>query len=77
MSTRPSVSPKTKESAEVAASRIKKIQDHFASAPGSGKLTGKVAIITGVGSLKGIGRAAAFAYAREGLLYSFGSHHGF
>jgi len=35
-------------------SRLKQIQDQF-KAPGSGRLAGKVAIVTGVGSLKGIG----------------------
>ena len=35
-----------------------------ASYTGSGKLTGKVALITGTDS--GIGRAVAIAYAREG-----------
>jgi hypothetical protein len=35
--------------------RLAKIQSHLATAPRTGKLKGKVAIITGVGSLKGIG----------------------
>ncbi|KAJ3550003.1 hypothetical protein NMY22_g674 [Coprinellus aureogranulatus] len=45
--------------------RIEQIQTQF-KAPGSGKLKGKVCIITGVGSLKGIGRATALLFAREG-----------
>jgi hypothetical protein len=64
---RVSVKPKAQETAEVTAARIKKIHDHFHNAPRGGKLAGKVAIVTGVGSLKGIGRAAAIAYAREGI----------
>src|SRR5258708_38949741 len=35
--------------------RLAKIQSHLATAPRTGKLKGKVAIVTGVGSLKGIG----------------------
>jgi hypothetical protein len=35
--------------------RLARIQSHLATAPRTGKLKGKVAIITGVGSLKGIG----------------------
>ena len=61
-----SLGPRVQESAQVTAARIKKIHDHFHHAPRSGKLAGKVCIVTGVGSLKGIGRAAALAYAREG-----------
>lgn len=35
--------------------RLAQIQSRLATAPRSGKLRGKVAIITGVGSIKGIG----------------------
>lgn len=45
--------------------RLARIQEHFRSAPRGEKLKGKVCIITGVGSMKGIGRASAFLYARE------------
>jgi hypothetical protein len=38
--------------------RLAKIQSHLATAPRTDKLKGKVAIITGVGSLKGIGYTA-------------------
>jgi len=42
---------------EKTAARIKKIQDHFVEAPRTGAVKGKVCIVTGVGSLKGIGCA--------------------
>ncbi|KZT52275.1 NAD(P)-binding protein [Calocera cornea HHB12733] len=45
--------------------RLASIQKHFAEAPRGDKLKGKVCVITGVGSMKGIGRASAFLYARE------------
>lgn len=35
--------------------RLAQIQSRLATAPRTGKLSGKVAVITGVGSLKGIG----------------------
>ncbi len=35
--------------------RLETIQNHLKTAPRSGRLQGKVCIITGVGSLKGIG----------------------
>jgi hypothetical protein len=35
--------------------RLARIKSHLETAPRSGKLKGKVAIVTGVGSLKGIG----------------------
>src|SRR5258708_1176027 len=38
---------------------LPKIQSHLATAPRTGKLKGKVAIITGVGSLKGIGYSSS------------------
>ena len=37
--------------------RLAQIQSRLATAPRTGKLSGKVAVITGVGSLKGIGYA--------------------
>jgi hypothetical protein len=36
-------------------SRIESIQGHLAKAPRSERMRGKVCIVTGVGSLKGIG----------------------
>lgn len=45
--------------------RIEAIAAQF-NTPGSGRFAGKVAILTGVGSLKGIGRATAVLLAREG-----------
>jgi len=45
--------------------RLQKIQDHL-SRPRSNRLKGKVCIVTGVGSLKGIGRATALLFAHEG-----------
>ncbi|KAF6760302.1 3-oxoacyl-reductase [Ephemerocybe angulata] len=50
--------------------RIDQIQTQF-KAPGSGKLKGKVCIITGVGSLKGIGRATSIGFAREGATHLY------
>jgi hypothetical protein len=35
--------------------RLEKIQNHLARAPRAGRVKGKVCIVTGVGSLKGIG----------------------
>lgn len=46
--------------------RLAKIQDQFNQTAGSGRLANKVAILTGCGSLKGIGRATAVLFAREG-----------
>jgi hypothetical protein len=55
---RQSVSPQEHYKRTVA--RLARIQSHLASAPRTGKLRGKVAVITGVGSLKGIGYALLF-----------------
>ena len=38
--------------------RLASIQNHFNTAKGTGRLAGKVAILTGVGSTKGIGCAS-------------------
>ncbi|KZT19059.1 NAD(P)-binding protein [Neolentinus lepideus HHB14362 ss-1] len=46
--------------------RIEKIQSHLSSTPRGSRLKGKVCVITGVGSMKGIGRAAALLFAHEG-----------
>ncbi|KAJ6499187.1 hypothetical protein C8R45DRAFT_822179 [Mycena sanguinolenta] len=46
--------------------RIQKIQSHLANSPRGIRLKDKVCIITGVGSLKGIGRASALLFAHEG-----------
>jgi fructoselysine-6-P-deglycase FrlB-like protein len=46
--------------------RLVKISDQFNQTRGSGRLANKVAILTGCGSLKGIGRATAVLFAREG-----------
>jgi len=51
--------------------RLASIQSHLATVPHSGKLRGKVAIITGVSSLKGIGRAAALLFAHEGAQHLY------
>ncbi|KAG8810484.1 hypothetical protein FRC19_004523, partial [Serendipita sp. 401] len=45
--------------------RLEKIQKHL-ERPRGDRLKGKVCIITGVGSLKGIGRSTALLFAHEG-----------
>ncbi|KAH8990513.1 3-oxoacyl-reductase [Lactarius akahatsu] len=54
-----------------AVTRLVEIQSRLATAPRTGKLSGKVAVITGVGSLKGIGRAAALLFAHEGARHLY------
>jgi len=51
--------------------RLDKIQKHLSTVPRSSRLKGKVCIITGVGSLKGIGRASALVYAHEGARHLY------
>lgn len=51
--------------------RIQKIQSHLDTAPRGSKLKDKVCVITGVGSLKGIGRAAALLFAHEGAKHLY------
>ncbi|KAF8530492.1 sex determination protein tasselseed-2 [Hysterangium stoloniferum] len=51
--------------------RLDKIQSHLTKAPPTPRLKGKVCIITGVGSLKGIGRATALAYAHSGAQHLY------
>ncbi|EMD32131.1 hypothetical protein CERSUDRAFT_88410 [Gelatoporia subvermispora B] len=52
-------------------SRLKSIQTHLETAPRSGKLKGKVCVVTGVGSLTGIGRAASLTFAHEGAQHLY------
>ncbi|EJU04055.1 NADP-binding protein [Dacryopinax primogenitus] len=49
--------------------RLAHIQAHFLTR--EPKLQGKVCVITGVGSVKGIGRASAFLFAREGAKHLY------
>ncbi|KAH9002073.1 sex determination protein tasselseed-2 [Lactarius hatsudake] len=65
----PSVKPPSSYSRAV--TRLVEIQSRLATAPRTGKLSGKVAVITGVGSLKGIGRAAALLFAHEGARHLY------
>ncbi|KAJ7780546.1 hypothetical protein DFH07DRAFT_729355 [Mycena maculata] len=51
--------------------RIQKIQSHLANSPRGTRLKDKVCIITGVGSLKGIGRASALLFAHEGAKHLY------
>lgn len=46
--------------------RVKAIRAHLDTKPRTGRLAGKVAIVTGTNSLTGIGRATARLFAHEG-----------
>jgi hypothetical protein len=66
------MAPSPQEHYKRTVTRLARIQSHLATAPRTGKLRGKVAIITGVGSLKGIGYALAFLTTFADLTYSVG-----
>lgn len=51
----PKVSEEQKQAYEVVLARLERIRNHLEHKPRSGRLAGKVAIITGTGSLTGIG----------------------
>ncbi|KAF8633339.1 hypothetical protein AX17_004511 [Amanita inopinata Kibby_2008] len=51
--------------------RIEKIQSQLANTPRGTRLKDKVCIITGIGSLKGIGRATAIRFAHEGAKHLY------
>ncbi|SPC65094.1 related to levodione reductase [Ustilago sp. UG-2017b] len=51
--------------------RLERIRNHLDKRPRSGRLSGKVAIITGCGSLSGIGRATAMQFAHEGVKHIY------
>ncbi|GAA6038097.1 hypothetical protein JCM8097_007544 [Rhodosporidiobolus ruineniae] len=46
--------------------RLSQVKHHFSHTQGSGRFEGKVGIVTGAGSERGIGRATARLLAREG-----------
>ncbi|KAF7292884.1 hypothetical protein MIND_01187500 [Mycena indigotica] len=56
---------------EATKERLAKIQSHLANSPRGRRLQDKVCIVTGVGSLKGIGRASALLYAHEGAKHLY------
>lgn len=56
---------------EVTLQRLERIRNHLDKRPRSGRLAGKVAIITGCGSLTGIGRATAMQFAHEGVKHLY------
>ncbi|KDQ21507.1 hypothetical protein BOTBODRAFT_25951 [Botryobasidium botryosum FD-172 SS1] len=51
--------------------RLAHIQTQLLRTPQGNKLEGKVCVITGVGSLKGIGRASALLYAHQGARHLY------
>ncbi|KAG7450964.1 NAD(P)-binding protein [Guyanagaster necrorhizus] len=61
----------SKDYAKTVNARLDSIRSHFTQAPRAGKLNNKVCIITGVGSLKGIGRASALLFAHEGAKHLY------
>ncbi|KIK67297.1 hypothetical protein GYMLUDRAFT_37381 [Collybiopsis luxurians FD-317 M1] len=63
--------PSSDEFLKSSLARIQKIQSHLDTSPRGTRMKGKVCIITGAGSLKGIGRATAFLFAHEGATHLY------
>ncbi|KZT71021.1 NAD(P)-binding protein [Daedalea quercina L-15889] len=59
------------EFARRTAARLEQIQSQLKAKPRGSRLKGKVCIITGVGSMAGIGRAAALQFAHEGATHLY------
>ncbi|KAK2463190.1 hypothetical protein APHAL10511_004845 [Amanita phalloides] len=59
------------EAYKATVARVEKIQSQLKDAPRGLKLKDKVCIITGVGSLKGIGRASTIRFAHEGAKHLY------
>ncbi|PCH43805.1 NAD(P)-binding protein [Wolfiporia cocos MD-104 SS10] len=53
------------------AARLEQVQTHLDNAPRGSRLKGKVCILTGVGSMLGIGRATALQFAHEGAAHLY------
>ncbi|KAK7053349.1 hypothetical protein VNI00_003975 [Paramarasmius palmivorus] len=62
---------KQEDSLQTTLTRIRNVQAHIEGTPRGNRLKGKVCIITGVGSLKGIGRASAIRFAHEGAAHLY------
>ncbi|KAH7924603.1 NAD(P)-binding protein [Leucogyrophana mollusca] len=58
--------PSSEEHYQRTLTRVNQIQSHLSNSPRGQRLKGKTCIITGVGSLHGIGRASAILFAHEG-----------
>ncbi|KAG6334942.1 hypothetical protein ID866_4140 [Astraeus odoratus] len=73
MSKRNPDGPKTdvEEQYQRTLTRIAQIQSHLSNVPRGQRLTNKTCIITGVGSLQGIGRASALLFAHEGARHLY------
>ncbi|TFL01514.1 hypothetical protein BDV98DRAFT_529211 [Pterulicium gracile] len=65
------VQPDAKAFHENTVARLEKIRSHLDRTPRGTRLQGKVCVITGVNSLKGIGRASAMLYAHEGARHLY------
>ncbi|RDB24804.1 3-oxoacyl-[acyl-carrier-protein] reductase FabG [Hypsizygus marmoreus] len=63
--------PSAEELYKVTTARLQKIQSQLADAPQGIRLKDKICVITGVGSLKGIGRATAIRFAHEGAKHLY------
>lgn len=66
----PGIIPSVDEHYKRTATRIAQIQSHLQGAAGQ-RLKNKVCIITGTGSLHGIGRASALLFAHEGACHLY------
>ncbi|KAL1942434.1 hypothetical protein VTO73DRAFT_6036 [Trametes versicolor] len=51
--------------------RLDSVKNHLQTSPRGARLKGKVCVITGAGSLKGIGRASALIFAHEGARHLY------
>ncbi|KAI0644744.1 NAD-P-binding protein [Trametes meyenii] len=51
--------------------RLESVKNHLQTSPRSSRLQNKVCVITGVGSLKGIGRATSILFAHEGARHLY------
>ncbi|PPQ93720.1 hypothetical protein CVT25_013060 [Psilocybe cyanescens] len=69
--TKVKLSKGAQEQNAITTARIQQIQSQLDNAPRTGKLKEKVCIVTGVGSLLGIGRAAALTFAHEGAKHLY------
>ncbi|KAF8893976.1 hypothetical protein BD779DRAFT_1669486 [Infundibulicybe gibba] len=55
----------------ITTARIEQLKSQLANTPRGKRLDNKVCVVTGVGSLKGIGRAAAIQFAHEGAAHLY------